>query len=201
AAGIGDGAGDSAHGGSAPVTAGSGSDTIVGGLLDDTSSAGDGNNVVFGDSAQLDYLKSAGVLLKAASIADSFGANDTIRTGAGQDVVVGGAANDMIDAGAGNDLIAGDNASLDRTGLVGDFTSPLFRALSGTQIYDGATGQALVTQTWQLDPQGTSWWSDFRLTLLDLGPAPASNSFGDDYIAGGAGNDLIFGQNGDDVIQ
>jgi Ca2+-binding RTX toxin-like protein len=188
-------------GGADQITTGSGNDTVVGGAAGDTIGTGDGNDIAFGDSAELDYQPVTGTLLKAFSIARSFGGNDTISGGAGQDVLVGGTGNDMVDGGAGNDLVLGDNASLDRSLSIGNPASPLFRALSGTQLYDPVTGQALVTSTWQVDPQGTSWWSDFQLTLLDLGGSAPANTFGDDYLAGGAGNDLIFGQNGNDVIQ
>src|SRR5205085_10744447 len=41
------------HGGADSITTGGGSDTVVGGLAGDTIVAGDGNNVVFGDSAEL----------------------------------------------------------------------------------------------------------------------------------------------------
>ena len=189
------------HGGADTITTGTGNDTVVGGLFGDTIAVSDGNNVVFGDSAHLDYQSSTGILLTATSIDDVSGGNDTIRSGAGQDILVGGTGNDMVDGGAGSDVVIGDNALLNRSGRLGDFTSPLFRALGGTQIYDTTNGQALVTSAPQLDPQGASWWSDFQLTLLDLGSLATAGSYGDDYLAGGAGNDLIFGQNGNDVIQ
>src|SRR5262249_10112513 len=160
------------------ITTGSGDDTIVGGLAGDTIGAGDGNNVVFGDSAQLDYQASTGILLTAATIADASGGSDTIRSGAGQDILFGGTGNGMGDGGAGSDLVVGDNAKVDRTGRLGNFTSPLFRALSGSQLYDPATGQSLATAAPQLDPQGASWWSDFVLTLFDLGSTGAAGTSG-----------------------
>ena len=47
-------------------------------------------------------------------------------------------------------------------------------------------------------------WTDFRITLLDHDDATqtaALNNFGNDYIAGGADDDQIFGQLGNDTIQ
>ncbi|MGH2998422.1 MAG: beta strand repeat-containing protein, partial [Gaiellaceae bacterium] len=195
------GADGSLYGGDDAITTGSGADTIVGGVGNDTIVAGDGDNVVVGDSAELDYLQNLGTLVTVTTIADAFGGNDTIHAGAGADVIAGGTGNDMIDGGAGNDLIFGDNVNLDRTSSLGTFTSPLFRQLTGSAIYDPNTGLANVAAAPQLDPQGPSWWSDFQITLLDLGSTAAPGTYGDDYIAGGAGNDIIFGENGNDVIQ
>src|SRR5262249_1666074 len=87
-----------------------------------------------------------------------------------------------------------------------------FEALSGTQIYSTAASNSAgadqvdgVTRNYR-DPNGTSApsWAHWQIQNLyhtaALQAAP-DNSFGDDYIAGGAANDVIFGQVGDDTIQ
>ena len=54
------------------------------------------------------------------------------------------------------------------------------------------------------DPTGSAWWADFDITLLDHDTdvqATPLNRFGDDVIAGGSDDDMIFGQLGDDTIQ
>jgi len=54
----------------------------------------------------------------------------------------------------------------------------------------------------QNDPTGHAVWADLKITLLDMDPATAAaNTYGGDYMAGGAGDDMIFGQLGNDVIQ
>src|SRR5690606_38983860 len=50
-------------------------------------------------------------------------------------------------------------------------------------------------------PTGPTAWSDFRILLLDHADDTAPDRFGDDYLAGGAHDDTIFGQLGDDIIQ
>ena len=135
------------------------------------------------------------------------GGSDTIRGNGGQDVLIGGAAGDRIDGGADRDLIFGDNAMLDRT--AGSDANARFRILSGTQIYNtdasgGSADGALVAPVHQPDPTSTPVWEDFEITLLDhslTDEIAGLNNFGDDYIAGGAGSDQIFGQLGDDTIQ
>ena len=155
---------------------------------------------------------------------------DTLYGGNGDDILIGGSnvagaldSDDRIDGGAGNDAIAGDNADICYRP---DAQDARFRVLSGTQVYyvagaenapDAATltaGQfavadSLVTSMAQSDPRGGS---QYRIVLLDhvqndglvgtdmLATTPADR-YGNDYIAGGAGADEIFGQLGNDVIQ
>src|SRR5262249_26135995 len=132
------------------------------------------------------------------TIAPATGSNDTLYGGGGDDVLIGGTGNDMIDGGLSRDLIFGDIVTLDRTNTLGIYANPRFQALNGTQIYDTSTntnaGGALVTDVSQLDPHASTFWGDLRISLND------SNA-GDDYIAGGGGDDEIFGQLGNDVIQ
>jgi Ca2+-binding RTX toxin-like protein len=132
------------------------------------------------------------------TIAPATGSNDTLYGGGGDDVLIGGTGNDMIDGGLSRDLIFGDIVTLDRTNTLGIYANPRFRALSGTQIYDTSTntnaGAALVTGVSQVDPHASTFWGDLHISLNDTNP-------GNDYIAGGGGDDEIFGQLGNDVIQ
>ena len=93
---------------------------------------------------------------------------------------------------------------------LGCFVNPLFQDLTGTQKYStaiGATtageGALLNDGKPQLNPQGHASWGDYRITQLAMDPtAPdALVSAGNDYIAGGPGADMIFGELGNDTIQ
>ncbi|HMC70308.1 MAG TPA: hypothetical protein VKJ07_14225, partial [Mycobacteriales bacterium] len=148
--------------------------------------------------------------------------NNVCSNTGGSSILVGGPGNDAIDGGAGNDLIFGDNAMLVRTATSDRAADPRFRALAGTLIYDVNPVSAtftkdLVTSTPQADPRWGAngpWWDNFVITVLDLWrqtpgsayslPAPVdtpSNYYGDNYIAGGSGDKMIFGGLGNDVIQ
>ena len=122
-------------------------------------------------------------------------------------MLIGGAGDDRIDGGTDRDLIFGDNVQLDRTLPAADLQNPRFRLLSGTQLYSTAVasnGEPLVGTASQLDPTGTPVWEDFDITILDHSfavQANPQNRFGNDYIAGGAASDQIFGQLGNDMIQ
>ena len=151
---------------------------------------------------------------------DRNGADDLLRADGGDDVVIGGQGgdritggdgdddivgghnvaggqdgDDVVDAGAGNDVVAGDNANLLRTGTT---VGPRMRVLVGSAIFAVETGEPLVTGEFQADPRGASVR---HVTLFDhvLGADPAT--FGDDVLAGGADDDVLFGQLGDDWLQ
>ncbi len=150
------------------------------------------------------------------------GGDDLIRGNAGDDIVLGGQgadritggdgdddligghnvaggsdAGDFIDGGAGNDWIAGDNADILRTGQPrrarGSASSPATRSTT-------PLGNALVTAAPQVDPNAAN---EERVghavrPLRDAEPPARSATT---YIAGGAEDDVIFGQLGDDWIQ
>src|SRR5262249_29842747 len=141
----------------------------------------------------------------AISVDRPIGGSDTIYGNGMQDVLIGGAAGDYMDGGDDRDLLFGDNAAVQRR-LVVDATNPRFRTVAGA-LYSTATasaGSVLVGSAFQADPTGTPRWNDFLVTLLDhdaTTQAAGLNNFGNDYIAGGASKDVIFGELGNDTIQ
>src|SRR5205823_14234924 len=121
-----------------------------------------------------------------------FGGNDDDDLIGGHTVAGGYDAGETIDGGLGNDVIAGDNAMILRRG---DGQSRVARQLAGSTIYD-ANDQALVTSTFRLNPDGVEGRD---ITLFDQSFAIESGApylFGDDYLAGGPGDDVIFGELG-----
>jgi Ca2+-binding RTX toxin-like protein len=135
---------------------------------------------------------------------------------------------DRLDGGAGTDAIAGDNADIC---FRPDALDVRMRNLDGTAIHGIVPGvddgQVLVGigaanadnvidpsnpfLNAQADPRYTvhtsndnSGHAEYHIELLDHSDdiqAHRPELFGDDYIAGGAGEDEIFGQLGNDVIQ
>jgi Ca2+-binding RTX toxin-like protein len=82
-------------------------------------------------------------------------------------------------------------------------TNLRFQVLKETQIYsvkEGSAGDVLISVLAQVDPHGTPAWNGFAITMLDM-LAVGAAGFSSDYIAGGADDDQIFGQTGNDVIQ
>jgi len=194
------------YGGVDTITTGVGEDTIIGGRFGDIIVSGAGDDVVLADHATIGH-NANGVAVTITTTETSDGGADTIHAGADDDVVIGGTGNDAIDGGSGRDLLFGDSATLDRSTTLNNFRNPRFRALTGTQIYSTVSetaGSLLIdTGTYYNDPRGPAEWADYQVTLLhhQTTPVVGPELFGNDYIAGGADDDMIFGQMGDDVVQ
>ena len=156
-----------------------------------------------------------GVIARVDTTDTQFGGEDRIEGGTEDDVLIGGSNGDQIDGDAGRDLIFGDNVSLSRIGRVGNFTDLRFQGLArlGHALHHGhgrrrARPEPRQGRQRQLHSASTRCgapsWNDFAITLLDHDDAIQNtplNRFGNDYIAGGAGDDKIFGQLGNDTIQ
>jgi Ca2+-binding RTX toxin-like protein len=124
----------------------------------------------------------------------------------------------MVDGGLADDLVFGDAAQLMRRDvdpyaavLAQNITNPRFQTLTGTAIYSQLTatlGQNLndgIARKYR-DANGSYApdWAEYVIVNLYHSDSIASlypNSYGNDYLAGGAADDMIFGQLGGDVIQ
>jgi Ca2+-binding RTX toxin-like protein len=199
------GGGDEIHGGA-------GQDSIFGGAGGDTVHSDEGADLVLGDHGQVDLV--GGITLLISPTDRDQGGDDTIRGGSGDDILLGQAGSDHVDGESDRDLVLGDNATLDRTEVLGDITSPRFRLLAGPTMYvlDPSTGlivyDANTLPTLNLapgdqnDPAGPQAWADWDVSLLDHddGVDPGSNAVGNDFLAGGSQDDVLLGGLGDDVI-
>jgi len=218
------GTGDTLNGGGA-------NDLLFGGAGIDTIHGDGGNDLIFGDFAwvggtvlaeALPLAQTQPFTFVSSETTDTHAGGDTIYGDAGDDIVLGqqggdtiygGTGNDdligghnvaggldtgdRIDGGLGNDVIAGDNAVITRRN---DTRSPRVRILLGSVIYDG-NGNVTATSGNQSSPDGVL---TRNITLLDHTQAiqdALAPLFGNDYIAGGGDNDVIFGQLGTDTIQ
>jgi Ca2+-binding RTX toxin-like protein len=219
------------NGGNDVVVAGTGGDTASGDTAGaDTSAVDDGNDVLFGDHAEIVYNLAAG----------GFGAVDPTRPwnvtptaiytaagdGAGGDILFGNGADDMllgqqgadllfggdgdddvwgghnvsggtdagdtIDAGTGFDVVLGDNGYILRRA---DTQSPLYPQLAGATVFDGVQPGMGAT------PHMGAGDFTRDITVLDHADDTNSDVYGADAIAGGAGDDLLFGQLGNDTVQ
>ena len=111
------------------ITTGIGKDIILGGLGADSIVANSGevyallsptatwdsNNIVIGDHGYIDWTIDDGIASDIDRISTTDpgqGGNDSITTGAGDDIVLGGVGSDTIVAGEGNNLVLGDNGSV-----------------------------------------------------------------------------------------
>jgi Ca2+-binding RTX toxin-like protein len=206
-------------GGNDTISGGGGDDVIMGGVLSDLIVGGTGADLLLGDNGRLDPALASNVYFVSIQTAAAMGGSDTISGDAGDDTILGQQAGDRLDGGAdhddvigghnvaggsdgadtidggsGKDVIAGDNAVITRTGKS---LTPLVRALAGATLYnpDGSTS---VTGAPLPNPSGAPGRD---IHLLDHATDTPAGLFGIDVIAGGADDDTIFGQLGDDAIQ
>src|SRR5438132_12139 len=137
-------------GGNDVITAGSGSNLIVGGQGADTITAGAGFNVIAGDSAQLTAavsdaarFGSLGLSLgRFETTADGVGGTDTIVAGDGSNIVLGGTGADQITTGNGTNMVFGDDGFVDWT--IADGNPADIDLAASTTPTDGGTDKIKV---------------------------------------------------------
>ncbi|HZK06225.1 MAG TPA: hypothetical protein VFC82_10350 [Actinomycetaceae bacterium] len=178
-------------GGPDRITTGAGIDLVAGGTDGDIIASGAGDDVVLGDNGSFDLIEITTVLrgLNVTSTDNTIGGDDVVYAAEGNDIVLGGTGNDDIDGGAGVDYLFGDNAAFNLVlahGYVPEQTDQL--GLPSSALPATAAGELRYLQITLLDHD---------LAALAAGPL----AWGDDYIAGGPDDDMIWGQLGNDVIQ
>ncbi|MEX0323828.1 MAG: LEPR-XLL domain-containing protein [Puniceicoccaceae bacterium] len=186
----------------------SGNDILIGGVGPDEVHGGSGTDLVIGDLAFVTLGTRAGNLFDridtvhagATPLERLVGDADVLYGDSQDDILMGSIGNDRIDGGSESDLIFGDNAIIDRSARLGDTTSLRFQELLDGVIYD-LDGLSQTDGLPQENPDGSSAWADYQITLLDHSDTTPAVLAGSDYIAGGHHSDMIFGQLGDDVIQ
>jgi len=193
-------------GGVDDIDTGVGSDIVFGGAAGDfidvnigeTSSLGDGNNVVFGDYGFLNFIVDAYPgdpspysLDRVWSDFEGYGGNDSITTGVRNDFIFGGIGGDTIEAGAGNNIVFGDHGRIsgiqtDRDGNPVEPNRPI--AGTGTDLDYPVEVLALVEGYVLLDGE----------TLAEFGDTDTIHTgVGADIVVGGAGGDTIIVNEGE----
>ena len=201
---------DFAVGGNDTITAGAGNDFIIGGLGTDSLTAGEGDNVVLGDHGEVFYT-AAGRYDLARSLEATYGANDSITTGGGNDLIIGGAATDTIAAGNGDNLVIGDHGTLDfvegdlRSATSTDFTvggNDTITAGAGNDFIIGGLGADSLTagegDNLVLGDHGELVFS--AAGDLDRAKSLSPTEGAGDTISTGAGRDIVIGGRDADTI-
>ena len=211
------------------ISGGSGNDLLFGGTGSDQIKGNSDNDLIFGDHGRVQGKVELSALPLSIPAVFRFEAIDTkiddggdadrVHGGSGDDIILGQQGSDVIygeagdddiivghnveggsdtgdrlDGGQDNDVIAGDNAIIERRG---DTESLRIQTLTAPTLYD-ANGVAQISGTPHADPAGTE---KRDITLLDHAAYTRNGLYGADYIAGGADDDMIFGQLGNDKIQ
>lgn len=112
--------------------------------------------------------------------------NDTLRTGAGRDYVEGGNGDDTIDAGSGNDVVYGGDGN---DVLVGGAGDDYLEGGNGDDLLRGGAGNDMLSGGNGNDRIESGSGSD-RVYA----------GAGEDTIVNGAGKDVVYAQQGIDTI-
>nr|WP_321980801.1 hypothetical protein [uncultured Cohaesibacter sp.] len=194
------------------VTLGDGDNQVILGDGDDILTAGDGDNFVIGDRGEISW--SNGTDGSFTTVDPDIGGADTITTGAGEDVILGGADSDIIHSGAGEDVILGDNGIYTASSSTGlkSLTSTILTYGGDDQIY-GEDGNDLIIAGLGDDVvslgngEDIAAGDDATATFVnntDLETITLTNQSlgGDDTITadGTSGDNIMFGQAGSDVM-
>lgn len=174
------------------ISAGIGNDTVTTGGGNDTVNGGDGNNVVNTAGANprpdIDYpgLYSADTYPNNdRDVVTTGSGNDDITTGDDADTISSGDGNDTVNAGLDDDVIdAGRGADVVTAGEGNDFVLGGF----GNDVIYGGLGPGFPDAINIADDGSDPFGPDLR---------PNNNK---DTIDGGRGNDLIFGEDDDDIL-
>ncbi|MDO8984092.1 calcium-binding protein [Cypionkella sp.] len=160
-----------------------GDDSLIGNAGDDTISGSDGDDFVDGSAGDDQLYGGAGNDLVLGLSGD-----DSLFGGRGSDVMLGEEGNDQISLGSGNDVswvddevsnYAFEHGQLGDDVVHGEAGNDEVWDYSGQNTLDGGDGNDIVSAT---DNQLDGWET----------AAQAS-----DHVAGGAGDDLLIGDDGD----
>jgi len=193
------------------ITTGVDRDIIAGGATNDTITAGDGDNIVFGDHGNLD-INVAGHLNRFETLDPAIGGDDTITTGDGQDIIAGGTVNDGISADDGENFVFGDNgeADLDVNGRMIRFATT-YPAIGGVDnittgvdadfVMGGTAGDTINASEGENFVLGDNGVADFDLSGRVIGLRTTDPTIGDnDTITTGDDADVIMGGTAADII-
>lgn len=198
-------------GGADHMTGDAEQDLLVGGTGSDRIDGGTQDDLLVGDMFLGTFT---GNILSEFETKDrSSGASDILFGGAQNDIVVGGTGGDFADGDEGQDLVLGDAVRMVR--VAGNVLSPRFQTLAGARIYTRSDLDPAVPgdQSGGILADGQSRpyrnlggaappaWLEYRIADLYHSTSTPVGTFGNDYLAGGPDNDMVFGQLGNDTIQ
>ena len=189
-----------AVGGDDSILAGAGDKIVFGGVGADTITIAGGSNVVLGDNGFLSEI--AGLEIDSIVPTDpTIGAGDTITiSGNGNNIVIGAAGKDTIATGEGGDMMFGDFGRARRLDPADARAAGRDRRPSRTPRSSPSPATAATTTSCSPAAAATSW-SAARATTRSRRSAATTTSIGGHNVAGGHdGGDLIDGGAGNDVI-
>ncbi len=190
------------------ISAGNGNNWILAGLGNDAITSGSGNNFIASDLALLNA--SGGLVTSLESLISGTDGNDSIISGAGNDVVIGGNGSDSINAGGGRNVVSGDRGSVFLNNGVPTTARSFVSVLSGVDlittgngidsIFGGGNGDTINAGSGNnvvLGDDGAIIFSAGNPNAIQTNP---STNDGNDTITTLFGNDVIHTGDGDNIV-
>ncbi|MCP9780196.1 MULTISPECIES: DUF4347 domain-containing protein [Cyanobium] len=224
---------DPSFGGDDQIYGDAGSDIAFGGIGDDFIYGGgdnnsDGGDILFGDHGVAAFLDNSADENDLFSTDPTYGGEDFILGGFGDDIIVGGSGGDdntptggdLLYGNSGNDVIAGDNVRIDRTDNSAlpsiQKIYSLFTSTGGDDRIWGGTGSDVAIGGFGNDEGHGEDGSDILLgdngevifndasapdpASLDIIRSTALDDGGIDILTGDEGNDVIIGGSKGDTL-
>ena len=174
------------------IEAGSGNDTVSGGLAADSIAGQEGADTLFGNAGN-DTL-------------DGGDGNDNLHGQTGDDLLRGGAGSDdlHINEGQGTDTAEGGESTGDNDRLVLNASGAqgvsvtMTGAEAGTYSFDSTNGSGTFTEMESILMTNQDDTFDGSAAVTGMG---AAGFGGDDSLRGGAGNDTFQGDQGQDTLR
>ncbi|OAN75556.1 hypothetical protein A8B78_16215 [Jannaschia sp. EhC01] len=180
------------------LVGGTGDDDITGGDGADSVEGGAGNDTIdtSGDNDLLDAgWPGYGPIPAVAPDGDPDDDKDTVNGGEGDDFITTGDDADVIDAGTGDDTV---DAGIDDDSVLGGGGDDLLIGSEGNDTLSGGGGNDTIFGGLETPaPDGVDLADDGFGAPFGPDPDPLNNA---DSIDGGAGDDLIYGQDDADTI-
>ncbi len=179
---------------------GAGSDIVIAGLGNDGITIGNGDNIVIADEGGITYQTGAGLRdlvtsryldgagLSALDAAEAVVGNDTIETGSGSDVIIGGLGGITVPgavtiaAGDGDNIVLADEGFIQYQAQNLTGNTSVLREVSSLYLDNTATGDL------DLD------------TFVQGGDERITTGAHNDIVIGSLGNDDIVAGNGDNIV-
>jgi len=210
-------------GGDDIITSGNGNNIVIGGFGKDNISTGSGNDVILGDNGEANF--SAGVITSFKSLIPAVGDVDTITSGDGSNIILGGTGADQISGGTGADIVVGDNGSAGfkagvltsiQTSDPGTGGDDVINTYGGSDVVMGGDGADTINAAGNIGDSssdriigdnGSFTFTDSgamltaTTNLSEVGGADTiTTDGGDSMVLGGYGQDRITTGGGNDVI-
>ena len=186
------------------ITSESGNDVVIGGIGNDRINVVGGNNVVLGDNGSATF-NASGAILTLTTSSPEIGGADSVFTGPGNDVVLGGASLDILTVGDGRNVVLGDHGNIrfDASGqwlnvdssesTLGD-ADRITSGLGNDLIFGGTSSDTIDAGAGDNMVAGDSAAATFNVAGYLLTLTTTNNADGGvDTIRSGAGDDLVMG--------